>query len=136
MLLDTNIISAIMLPTPHPNVVDWLRQQDADRIYISSVTVAEVHYGLECLPDGKRRRALQERFDRFLTLGFHDRTLSFDLVAAQHYGKILGHRRAIGRPLGMADGQIAAIARANALAVVTRNEKDFTECGLEVVNPY
>ena len=88
------------------------------------------------LPEGKRRRDLQDRFERFLAEGFAQRILNFDESAARLYGEVMSRRRSIGRPMGVPDGQIAAIAKANHLSVATRNISDFEECGLNLINPF
>ncbi|MFH2006225.1 MAG: type II toxin-antitoxin system VapC family toxin [bacterium] len=124
-----------MAPAPPRQVLEWLNGQDTVTLHLSTITIAEISYGLWILPDGKRRRSLVERFERFLTEGFEQRVLGFDLPAARLYGEIMSHRRAAGRPMSALDGQIASIARARGLAVATRNVKDFEECGLEVIDP-
>lgn len=136
VLLDTNILSALMSSKPHLEVVEWLNTQEPDCVFLSSVTIAEISYGLESLPKGKRRRQLSDAFERFLALGFVDRNLDFDFKAAKIYGRLMALRKKAGRPMSLADGQIAAIAKANGLALATRNAKDFVDCGLVIVNPY
>ncbi len=136
ILLDTNVVSAVMSPTPEPLVLDWLDRQDTVTLYLSTITIAEIGYGLRVLPDGKRRRLLAERFEHFVTRGFEQRLLSFDERAAHEYAEVMGHRNEIGRPLSVPDGQIASIARANHLAVASRNVRDFEECGIELINPF
>lgn len=135
-LLDTNVVSAVMTPSPMPAVLRWLDRQVTEDLYLSAVTVAEIAYGLRVLPDGKRRRTLAERFERFVALGFDQRVLGFDSSAALAYAEIMGHRKEVGRPMSVLDGQIAAIARSRRMALATRNTRDFEECGLEVVNPF
>lgn len=136
ILLDTNVVSAVMAPAPAAAVVEWLNRQVTETLFLSTVTVAEIGYGLRLLPDGRRRRDLRDRFARFVATGFEQRLLPFDAAAADLYGEVLGHRREPGRPLGVLDGQIASIARSRHLAVATRNVRDFEECGLEVINPF
>lgn len=136
ILLDTNVISAVMMPAPQEAVLQWLNDQETVGLYLSSITLAEIGYGLGVLPDGRRRRSLEDRFARFVAEGFEQRILSFDEKAALLYGKIMGHRKQLGRPLGILDGQIASIARANHLAVATRNTRDFDECALELISPF
>lgn len=136
ILLDTNVISALMLPVADPTVREWLNRHPADTLFLSTVTVAEIGYGLAILPDGKRRRSLEQCLERFLERAFDQRLLSFDPQSARHYAEIMSRRRSLGRPMGMADGQIASIARAHKLAIATRNGKDFEDCGLEVIDPY
>ncbi len=135
-LLDTNVVSAVMSRSPDPVVIEWLNQQDAGGLFISTITIAEIGYGLWVLPDGKRRRNLEERFERFVRQGFDQRILAFDERSARIYPQIVGRRRALGRPLAALDAQIASIARTNLLAVATGNVKDFEECGIEVLNPF
>jgi predicted nucleic acid-binding protein len=136
ILLDTNIVSAVMAPAPPVAVIDWLNEQETVTLYLSTVTVAEIGYGLWVLPEGKRRRSLERRFERFVAEGFEQRILDFDHRAARLYPEVMGRRRAMGRPLGILDGQIASIARAHSFAVATRNIADFEECGVERINPF
>lgn len=136
ILLDTNVVSAVMAPAPPAAVIDWLNKQETFTLYLSTVSVAEIGYGLWVLPEGKRRRSLERRFERFVAEGFEQRILGFDLRAARLYPELMGRRRSMGRPLGIPDGQIASIARANSFAVATRNISDFEECGVELVNPF
>jgi predicted nucleic acid-binding protein len=136
ILLDTNIVSATMAPTPPASVIAWLNGQDTLDLYLSTVTIAEIGYGLWVLHEGKRRRDLEDRFAKFVAAGFEHRILSFDEQAAHLYAEVMCHRRTLGRPLGVLDGQIASIAQANNMAVATRNVCDFEECGLDVLNPF
>jgi predicted nucleic acid-binding protein len=136
ILLDTNVVSEVMAPTPNEPVLEWLDQRETETLYISTVTIAEIEYGLAALPDGRRRRTLSDRFERFLTLGFAQRVLPFDETAARLYGRLMGRRRKLGRPMSVLDGQIAAIAKAHRLALATRNVRDFEECGLEIFNSF
>lgn len=136
ILLDTNVIFAVMAPAPPRPVLEWLNHQETVRLYLSAITLAEIGHGLRVLPDGRRRRDLENRFTKFVADGFEQRILSFDKRAAFLYGEIMGHRRELGRPLGILDGQIASIARAHRLAVATRMTHDFEDCGIELVNPF
>jgi predicted nucleic acid-binding protein len=136
ILLDTNVISAVMAPSPPGAVLSWLDRQSTDTLFLSAVTIAEIAYGIRALPDGKRRRNLATRFEDFVARGFEQRVLVFDTASAIEYGEIMAHRRRIGRPMSVPDGQIAAIARHHRMAVATRNLRDFEECGLELVNPF
>jgi len=136
ILLDTNIVSAIMAPAPPRAVIEWLNRQETVTLYLSTITIAEIGYGLWVLPDGERRRSLKERFEQFVAECFEQRILDFDMPAAQVYAEVMGRRKAMGRPLSVPDGQIASIARANDLSIATRNVRDFEECGLELTNPF
>lgn len=136
IVLDTNVISEMMKPAPKRSVIDWLNRQETATLYVSTITLAEIGYGLHMMPDGQRRRSLEDRFDEFIVDGFDQRVLGFDMPAARLYGELMGHRRALGRPLSILDGQIASIARANHFAVATRNVDDFEECGLTLIDPF
>ena len=136
ILLDTNVVSEVMKTQPAEAVVAWLNGQDSGRLYISVTTIGEITYGLRTLPDGKRRSGLRERFERFVVLAFDQRVLAYDESAARVYGELMGDRKELGLPMSVPDGQIAAIARLNHLAVATRNVLDFEHCGIDVLNPF
>ena len=136
ILLDTNVVSEVMKARPAETVVTWLNGQNSEKLYVSSITIGEISYGLRILPDGKRRSGLRERFERFVTLAFDQRVLAYDASAARIYGDLMGDRKELGLPMSVPDGQIAAIACLNHLAVATRNVADFENCGIDVVNPF
>ena len=136
ILLDTNVVSEVMKARPTEAVVAWLNGQDSEKLYVSAITVGEIAYGLRILPDGKRRSGLRERFEKFVALAFDQRVLAYDESAARIYGELMGDRRELGLAMSIPDGQIAAIARLNHLAVATRNVPDFEHCGIDVLNPF
>lgn len=136
ILLDTNVVSAVMAPSPPESVMSWLDVQRTENLFLSTITVAEIGYGLRILPPGKRRQGLEDRFHRFVARGFEQRILAFDLSAARLYTEIMARRKENGRPMSVLDGEIAAIALAGGLAVATRNVPDFEECGLELIDPF
>ena len=136
IVLDTNVVSEVMRAAPSPFVVVWLNHQDASLLYLTAVTVAEIRYGLRILPQGKRRRSLEEGFERILVEGFTGRILPFDEAAAHRYGEVMGRRKEIGRPLDILDGQIAAISWVNSFSVATRNVQHFLDCGVDILNPF
>lgn len=136
ILLDTNVVLAVMAPEPAASVLSWLDSQPSESLYLSTVTTAEIYYGLRALPQGKRRRDLEDRVEQFLARGFAYRILAFGEQAALRYGELMARRRKLGRPMSVLDGQIAAIARTNHCAVATRNLRDFEDCGLELVDPF
>jgi predicted nucleic acid-binding protein len=136
ILLDTNVVSAVMAPAPVASVLHWLDGHDTASLYLSTITIAEIAYGIRVLPAGRRRGELRERFEQFVASGFEQRVLAFDTAAALHYAEVMGRRKELGRPMSVPDGQIAAIARAHRLSVATRNVRDFDECGLDVLNPF
>lgn len=136
IILDTNIISEFMTSPPANPVLKWLNAQSAITLHITSISIAEISFGLYVMPKGRRRQLLEDRFEQFITTAFKTRILSFDEAAAHIYGEIKGYRKEIGRPLSDLDGQIAAIARTREFAVATRNTKDFEGCGIRLINPF
>lgn len=135
-ILDTNVASEIVSPRPNPVVMDWWRSQILGDMFTTAVTEAEMRYGLAIMPTGHRHSSLLGRTDHLLRVYLATRILSFDSAAARIYADIRSHRRAIGRPIEHPDAQIAAIARSHDMAVATRNIVDFTDCGVELVNPW
>jgi predicted nucleic acid-binding protein len=136
VILDTNVVSEMMKAAPSTTVLSWMNDQDASQLFLAAGTVGEIRYGLRVLPQGKRRRSLEEGFERILAEGFAGRVLAFDEAAAHRYGEVMGRRQEIGRPLPILDGQIASIAWSNGYAVATRNVQDFLECGVKIINPF
>ena len=135
IVLDTNVISEAMKPSSDPVVVAWLNRQVAETLYLSSVTLAELLYGIACLSEGRRKKALADTLTGLLDL-FGDRVLSFDKNAARTYAQLAVTARSAGKGLPMADGYIAAIAAANGFAVATRDTGPFEAAGVKVVNPW
>src|SRR5690348_236556 len=136
IIIDTNVISELMKPSPLSTVVSWLNNQDATQLFITTITIAEISYGISVLPDGQRRRFIENSFNKALNEAFKHRILSFDENAAHSYGKIMGHRKMLGHPMSIPDGQIAAIALTHHFSLATRNVRDFTDCEVEIINPF
>ena len=136
IILDTNVVSEFMTSPPASQVLNWLNSQDVASLYLSTITIAEIGYGLRAMPEGKRRKLLSERFEQFVDEAFTQRILSFDESAARIYGETMCHRKEMGRPMSNLDGQIAAIARSTGFSVATRNIKDFQHCNIELINPF
>lgn len=136
ILLDTNVLSETMRPDPERAVLSWLDDQDATSLYVTAVTEAEIRYGLAILPPGRRREELSAAAEQALGLYLLGRILPFDSAATRAYAEIAAARRATGRPISQADGQIAAIARAKGAALATRNTGDFEGCGLALIDPW
>jgi predicted nucleic acid-binding protein len=136
ILLDTNILSELMRPTPEAAVEQWLAGQPAASIFISAITEAELRYGLALMPSGKRRSALAVEIENMLGEDFSGRILPFDSPAAVAFAEIAAERRQAGRPISQADAQIAAIARSRGAALATRNVPEFEGCGVEIINPW
>ncbi|HLT00787.1 MAG TPA: type II toxin-antitoxin system VapC family toxin [Geminicoccaceae bacterium] len=134
ILLDTNVLSELAKPRPDPQVVAWARRSAA-ALMVPTIAVAEMAYGIEKLARGRRREDLLRALRR-LVVEFADRLLDFNVDAAWAYGRILAGARSAGRPMAVPDAAIAAIAQVNGCALATRNVKDFTTTGLEVVDPW
>jgi predicted nucleic acid-binding protein len=137
IILDTNVISELAKPRPDPAVLRWADGQALARLYATAISAAEILYGLNLLAVGTRREALHRAVLTVFGGLFAGRVLPFDSAAAEEYGAWAGERRRAGRPTGMGDLQIAAIARARgAHAIVTRNTRDFDGCGVELIDPW
>jgi predicted nucleic acid-binding protein len=136
ILLDTNVISALMRRDPDPFVVAWLDLQPPESVWTSSITVFEVRFGLELLAAGKRRRVLEEAFAKALAEDFENRVLPFDPAAAQAAGRMAAERRRAGLTVEIRDVQIAGIATARKATLATRNLRHFEGLGLALVNPW
>lgn len=136
ILLDTNVISETMRKAPDPKVVAWLDAQAAETLCLSTVSLAELLYGIAALPTGRRKGELERAMTDNAALLFGDRILSFDIDAAITYAEVMSVARRAGRPIGVADGQIAAIAVTHSLAVATRDAIPFEAAGIDVINPW
>ncbi len=136
IVLDTNVLSELMRHEPDAVVVEWVDRQPADDVYLTSVTLAELLYGIVRLPDGRRKAALAELLEAMVADDFDHRVAAFDATAAAHYADIAVRRERAGRPISAADAQIAAICRSHDAVLATRNVDDFTETGISVVNPW
>lgn len=135
ILLDTNVVSEAMKPEPHPAVRAWLDEQAAETIYLSSVTFAELLFGIGALPAGRRKHAMSLALDGLLEL-FGNRVLAFDTDSARHYAELAVAARAAGKGFPTPDGYIAAIAAAHRFTVVTRDVAPFEAAGLKVIDPW
>ena len=136
ILLDTNVLSEALKPLPSPIVLRWLAAQEPSSVFTTSVTQAEVLYGIETLPPGKRRTRLLAAVEKMFAEEFEGRILPFDEDSARAFAGIVAARDAAGRPISQFDAMIAAIARSNRAAVATRNTADFQHCGIDLINPW
>lgn len=135
-LLDTNVVSEWVKPSPHAGVVAWLEQVDEDRVYLSVVTLAELRHGTERLADGQKRRQLERWLEHDLPLRFEKRILSIDPAIADACGKVVARSEAQGRPIGAMDAFLAATAEVHRLTLVTRNTSHFAAVIKSLVNPW
>ena len=136
ILLDTNVLSALMRSEPETAVVDWLDTQPSESIWTTSVTVFEIRTGLELLTPSRRRRRLEDAFDRVLNEDLDLRVLAFDVVAADTAGAVVARRQRVGKPVEIRDAQIAGIALARKATVATRNIRHFRNLGVRLVDPW
>jgi predicted nucleic acid-binding protein len=136
IVLDTNVLSELMKPAPHGNVMRWMAAQPASSLYTTSITQSEILHGILLLPAGRRRKDFEAAAEAMFKEDFGGRILAFASDAALTYARIAVERRRAGRPISQADAQIAAIARSTGAALATRNTADFDNCGVNVVDPW
>ena len=136
IVLDTNVVSKMMRPAPDASVLNWLNTQVAEELWLNSVVVSELLFGIARLPAGARKRQLTYAFAAMLSEDFAGRILPFDLEAAVIYAELAAGGAAKGRPVAMADAQIAAICLAQGAKLATRNLKHFEGLGMVLVNPW
>ncbi len=135
IVLDTNVLSEAMRPDPAKTVAEWMRRNPVSTLFTTTITQAEILYGIQLLPRGKRRTALLGAWQS-LQEELEPRILPFDTVAAMAFPEIALARRIAARPTSPFDAQIAAIVRANGATLATRNINDFEGCGIAVLNPW
>jgi toxin FitB len=135
IILDTNVVSELMRPAGNPAVLSWLRKTGEGDLATTTITVAEIEYGLARLPDGSRADALRTAAAS-LWESFATAILPFDVPAARHYGTLMAARERSGRPTSAFDAQIAAIAKVHSAKVATRNVADFQGLGLKLIDPW
>lgn len=136
IVLDTNVLSELMRSEPNPRVLAWLRGQPGASLFTTSVTQSEILYGLRILAPGRRRRELESAAQAMFEVDFAGRVLSFGGEAASAYAELAAARRLAGQPISQFDAQSAAITRASAARLATRNVEDFAGCGVTVLNPW
>jgi len=135
IVLDKNVVSEAMKPEPHPGVLAWLNDQSAETLYLSSVTLAELFFGIGALPNGKRKELLAQTLDGLMKL-FKGRILPFDTEAARHYAELALAAKAKGRGFPTPDGYIAAIATSQGYIVASRDTAPYEAAGVKVINPW
>ncbi|MBK6648303.1 MAG: type II toxin-antitoxin system VapC family toxin [Betaproteobacteria bacterium] len=136
MVLDTNVVSELMRAAPESAVLNWLDAQPSSELWLTAVVAAELMFGVARLPEGGRKQQLAHNVAAMLEQDFAGQVLAYDLAAASIYAELVAQRERTGRPIAMADAQIAAICLAHGASLVTRNEKDFDGLGLMVINPW
>ena len=136
IVLDTNVVSETMRPTPSPAVIAWLNGQDIQTLYLTAVSLAELRFGIARLDEGRSKVDLSERLDRMLDQVFQGRILSFTAATAQAFADRMAVARRNGRAVGFQDGMIAASVAASGFSIATRDTNPFEAMGLQVVNPW
>src|SRR5919197_5701488 len=134
IVVDTNVVSELMRPSPSAVVVGRMRRNDS-QLYTTSITLAEIRYGIERLADGRRKELLRSTAEEVFA-DFTERVLPFDAEAAVAYATIVSDRDRAGRRIDGFDAQIASICRAHRAALATRNAKDFQDTGIDVIDPW
>jgi toxin FitB len=135
IILDTNVLSALMRAGPDPAVAAWLDRQPAESVWITSITLFETHFGLALLPSGRRRRALEAAFDQLLNEDLENRVLDFDSAAANIAALLAAARQKMGQRVDIRDTQIAGIALARHATLATRNVRHFADLKIPIVDP-
>ena len=136
IILDTNVVSEGLRVAPDPRVLAWLDAQDIETLFLATISLAELRYGVAALPDGKRKEALRVALEDRLVGLFGGRILSFDIDASVAYANARARAKSDGYALGAADGYIAGIAAARGFAVATRDIAPFEKSGVSVINPW
>ena len=136
IVLDTNVISALMRPEENPVVVQWLNGQPTRSVWTTATTVLEVRYGLLILPAGRRREGLVARFDHVLDNSLEGRVLKFDRLSAERAAEVSARRRTVGSTVATHDTQIAGIVMSRNATLATRNLRDFDDLDIALVNPW
>jgi len=135
IVVDTNVTSELMKPSPAAAVAAWVRSKSATDLYTTSITLAEIGYGIERLPRGRRYDELKQAATDVFS-AFTEQILAFDTTAATEYVSVVSHRERAGTPINGFDAQIASICRAHRATLATRNVKHFQATGIDVVNPW
>lgn len=136
VLIDTNVISELWRASPEPSVLAWVDEQAIETLYLSTVTVAELRFGLAAMPEGRRRQIYQQRLEAEVLPAFGERVLAFDLAASARYAELMSRAKSRGQAISLADGMIAATAAAHGLMVATRDTAPFLAAEVMTVNPW
>ena len=136
IVLDTNVVSALMMELVDAAVASWLDTQARTSVWTTSVTVFEIRFGLETMSAGRRKSRLETEFQSLLLNDLQDRILDFDCTAADDAAALMARRQSAGRPIDLRDAMIAGIALSQKAILATRNVRHFADSGLTVVNPW
>lgn len=136
IVLDTNVISELMRPAPSRQVIEWLDRQSPEAIWLTSISVLEIRFGLELLDDGARRLRLEQALDAVLAQDLAERVLTFDTHAADHTARLAAKAQRAGQSMELRDAMIAGIALRHGARLATRNLRHFEHAGMELENPW
>jgi predicted nucleic acid-binding protein len=136
IVLDTNVVSELIRPRPDPKVLAWITARSLGDLYTSAVTRGEMMYGICVLPDGHRREQLLRVVQAIFNEDLAGRVLPYDEAAADAHARIAAQRRSIGKPGSQADMMIAGVVASRDAVLATRNGRDFSDCGIEVLDPW
>ncbi|MDK9722327.1 MAG: type II toxin-antitoxin system VapC family toxin [Rhodospirillales bacterium] len=135
IILDTNVLSAVMRRDADPAIVSWLDRQSSESLWITTITVFEIRFGLELLPNSHKRQALEKAFAQALEEDFQRRILPFDFRAAEEAAMLAARRRNAGQTVEFRDTQIAGIALARQATLATRNVRHFQDVPVTIIDP-
>jgi predicted nucleic acid-binding protein len=136
IVLDTNVLSEALRPVPDARVLTWLEAQSRSALFTTTITRAELLYGVRLLPDGQRKTRLWEAVQAIFVSDMAGQVLGFDNDAADAYAEIAASRKAAGKPISLFDAMIAAIAKSRGARLATHNAKDFADCGIPLIDPW
>lgn len=136
IVLDTNVLSETLRPRPDAHVLAWLASQSVSSLFTTAITRGEILYGVRLLPTGHQREKLQSAVTEILDEDFSGRVLSFDDAAADAWAEIAAERRQGGHPISQSDAMIAAMTRSRGATLATRNMRDFSGCGIDLIDPW
>ncbi len=136
IVLDSNVVSELVRPSPNRSVVEWVDEHDSSELVLTALTAAELRAGVALLPEGRRRDELGMRIESLLVETFAGYVLAFDVGSSAYYAEVLAVRTRGGRPITTFDAQIAAVCRQYDSVLATRNTTDFTDTGIQLVNPW
>ena len=136
IILDTNVISALIKEIPQTPLLDWLDRQAASSIWTTTVNLMELRYGIEIMPEGRRKQQIANSFELMMSVKFEGRVADFDSAAARRTAELMAGRRAMGRPIDLSDSMIAGIVLSRNAELATRNVAHFLDLGGKVINPW
>lgn len=136
IVLDTNVLSETLKPLPNGAVVAWMASQPRSTLFTTTVVEAEILYGVELLADSARKTQLQAALKAIFSEDLSGQVIPFDRDCAEAYAAIAANRKRSGQPISQFDAMIAAAAASRGASLATRNQRDFADCGIRLINPW